>query len=61
MRELTEEEVNEVSGGLTWGSGGAAVLALGFSAASFGMAVPLFGLAVGGSMLYLQCAQHLHR
>ncbi|MCC5872430.1 MAG: hypothetical protein JJU22_08555 [Gammaproteobacteria bacterium] len=61
MRTLTEEEVDEVSGGLGWGSGGAVALGLGFAAISFGPAVPIFGLAVGGSMLYLHVAQMTYR
>ena len=47
MRELTSQEVNDVSGGLDWGSGGLAVISLGFmSPVTTG-----FGLAIGGSML----------
>lgn len=60
MRQLTEAEVDEVSGGLDWGSGGVAVLGLGFTAATFGVSVPLFAAAVGGSMLYLHYVHMSH-
>lgn len=50
MRELTEQEVEQVSGGLDWGDGGTAVIAIGFVG---GPATALFGMAVGGAMLYM--------
>jgi hypothetical protein len=54
VRELTQEEVELVSGGLDAGTGGVTIIGLGFAG---GPATALFGLAIGGSLLYLDtCA-----
>lgn len=53
MRTLTEDEVNEVSGGLSADVGGVAIMTLGATVWPLGMAVPIFGFAIGGSLLYL--------
>jgi hypothetical protein len=51
LRELSEHEVELVSGGaLDFSSAGIAIIGLGFVG---GPATGLFGLAVGGSLLYL--------
>ncbi len=55
MRELTCSEVEEVSGGLGWGDGGAAVIALGVAG---GVSTGLFGVAVGFAMLYVAVRSH---
>lgn len=49
MRELNKEEVAQVSGGLDMETGGLAIIGLGLAG---GPATGLFGLAVGGAMLY---------
>ena len=49
MRELTSEEVEQVNGGIGWGSGGLAIIAIGFASP---VTAP-FGVAIGGSMLLL--------
>jgi hypothetical protein len=48
LKELTENEVNIVSGGLDPDSGGLAIIALGFAGGPFTIG---FGLAVGGGLL----------
>ncbi|WP_145958683.1 MULTISPECIES: hypothetical protein [Xanthomonas] len=49
MRELTENEIKQVDGGLSdFTEGGMAVIGLGFAG---GPATAAFGLLVGGSML----------
>ena len=54
MRDLTVEETEQVSGGLDWGTSGATIIALGLSG---GLATGLFGLAIGGSMLFIDYHQ----
>ena len=48
MQELTVNEVNEVSGGLSFTEGGVAIIGLGFVG---GPATAAFGLLVGGACL----------
>ncbi len=51
MNELTINEIEQVSGGMDdWTSGGIAVLGLGFAG---GPVTAGFGLAVGGSMIFI--------
>jgi hypothetical protein len=50
MRELRTEELDDVSGGLGWNSGGLAVMSIGLAG---GPATALFGFAIGGAMLYV--------
>lgn len=50
MRNLSSTEIEQVSGGLGPETGGVAIIALGASAT---LATGLFGLAVGGALLYL--------
>jgi hypothetical protein len=50
MRELKAEELNDVSGGLDWDSGGLAIISIGMAG---GPATALFGFAIGGAMLYV--------
>jgi len=49
MRKLNSVEISQVSGGLNWGEGGLAIIALGFAG---GPVTAGFGLAIGGSMIY---------
>lgn len=49
MRELTESEVDSVHGGLGWDAGAMGIIGLGFVG---GPATAIFGLAIGGSMLF---------
>ena len=49
MRELTLKEVEKVSGGLDWDTGGALVIGIGaLSPVTIG-----FGFAIGGAMLFI--------
>ncbi|MBV7306457.1 hypothetical protein ACQR5T_14480 [Xanthomonas oryzae pv. oryzicola] len=51
MRELTENEIKQVDGGLSdFTEGGMAVIGLGIAG---GLATGGFGLLVGGAMLYV--------
>lgn len=54
MQELTVNEVDAVSGGLTFSEGGMAIIGLGFCG---GPATAAFGLLVGGACLYLGSLQ----
>lgn len=50
MRELTNEELNEVSGGLGWTDGGVAVMAISLgtpATAAFGVPIGLAMMVVG--------------
>lgn len=58
MRELTEGEVDSVHGGLGWDTGSLAIIGLGFAG---GPATAMFGLAVGGSMLFASSYGRLSR
>jgi hypothetical protein len=54
IRELSDAEIELVSGGLDASTGGLAIIGLGFAG---GPATAVFGLAIGGSLLYLDnCA-----
>lgn len=58
MRVLTEAEVDQVSGGVSreqWRSAAYAIMGLG---AAGGLATGVFGLAIGGSMLYVDYRLH---
>ena len=51
MQELDVEEVTQVSGAMSdWTSGGMAVIGLGIAG---GPATGIFGLAVGGAMMFI--------
>ncbi|AZR30250.1 Blp family class II bacteriocin [Xanthomonas vasicola] len=51
MRELTENEIKQVDGGLSdFTEGGMAVIAIGFAG---GPATAAFGLLVGGAMMFV--------
>ena len=50
MRELSLNEIENVSGGLSASDGGIAIIALGLAG---GVATGGFGLLVGGALLYL--------
>jgi len=50
MQDLTIDEMQEVSGGLSFETGGLAIMALGIGG---GIATGGFGLAIGGALLYL--------
>lgn len=58
MRELTETEVDSVHGGLGWDAGAVAIIGLGFTG---GPVTGLFGLAIGGSMLFTSTYGRLTR
>ncbi|WP_371194933.1 Blp family class II bacteriocin [Glaciecola sp. SC05] len=51
MKDINQDELEQVSGGINdWTGGGMAVIALGISG---GPATGAFGLAVGGSMMII--------
>lgn len=49
MRELNGQEVEQASGGLDWGEGGALVLSLSMGS----LVVAGFGVPIGMAMLYI--------
>lgn len=51
MREITNQEVSHVAGGpASFSEGGLAVIAIGFAG---GPATAVFGLLIGGAMLFV--------
>jgi len=57
MRELTDEEINYVSGGFNdWQSGGIAIMGLGLSG---GPVTAGFGFAIGGAMFSIGYFSHI--
>lgn len=51
MKEMNNDEIKAVSGGMNdWTSGGIAVIGLGLAG---GPATGVFGLAVGGAMMFV--------
>ena len=50
LRELSLDEIDMVSGGLDAETGGLTIIALGIAG---GVSTGLFGLAIGGALLYL--------